>query len=160
MILGVNLDISFIRVLKSFVKYHSFEFGDRLVHVPAVLGKGLGILEGKQQHAVRQGKRILLQFLEHCSSGMILLFVGKSQIPHVLAKNLDPVGILPFARGTTDFLDPTDDTQGHLDDVGRLSVDAAKVQLVIGDTEYASGWARVGTEVGDISGNALHSFAI
>lgn len=88
---------------------------------------------------MRQWKGILLQLLENVSSGMILLFVGKSEIPHIFTKHLDPVRVLPSTGRTADFFDSANDAQGHFNNIGRLSIYTTEMELIICDTKNSSG---------------------
>lgn len=101
-----------------------------------------------------------MQFLEHVSPGMVLLLVSESKISHVLAKHFDSVRVLSSARCATDFLDSTDDSQWHFDDVGRFSIYTAEMQLVVRHAEDSSGGPRVWTQISNFVRDALHSFPV
>lgn len=84
--------------------------------------------------------------------------MGEAQIAHVLAEDLDTVGVFAARRRPAHFLYTRDDAERHLDDVGGVLVDGAEVQFVVGDGENAARGAVIGAEVGDIaclSGNAF-----
>lgn len=91
---------------------------------------------------------------------MILLFVGKSEIPHIFTKHFDPIRVLPSARRTADLFDSADDTQRHFNDIRRFSIYTTEMELVIRDTKDSSGGSRVGAQVGYFVRDALHSFSV
>lgn len=111
--------------------HHPLELGDGFIHVPPVLGENLRTFECEDGQFVGQGEGELLELFKHVSSGMIFLeraihqkessrvakqveaevgylFVRKSDVPHVLAENIDSVRVFTSAGGSADLLDAAD----------------------------------------------------
>lgn len=90
---------------------------------------------------------------------MVLLLVGEPEIAHVLAEDLDAVGVFAARRSAADLLYSRDYTQRHLDYVRHVFVNGAEVEFVVGDGEDAACGTVIGTEVGDVAGLAGNAFA-
>lgn len=90
---------------------------------------------------------------------MVLLFVGEPEVAHVLAEDLDAVGVFTARRRPAHLLYSGDHAQRHLYNVRHVLIDGPEVEFVVGDGEDAARWPVIRAEVGDVASLAGNAFA-
>lgn len=93
---------------------HAAKFCDRLVDAPSVLGHLLRVVKSEKLLIVSEGKREVLKLSEDSTSRMVLLFMGESQVPHVLAQYVDAVGVFASGTRSTDLFNSTNNAQRNV----------------------------------------------
>lgn len=77
-----------------------------------------------------------LQLFEYSPTRMILLFMGKPQVSHILAENINAVRVFTAGRSASHFLHPGNNAQRSIDNNGWIFLSCwlrPKVQTIIGD---------------------------
>lgn len=93
---------------------HSSEFRNRLINTPSILCHLFVVVEGEKLLAVSEWKSKVLKFTEDRATRMIFLFVSEPKISHVLAQNVNAVGIFASRTGAANFFNSRDNTQGNV----------------------------------------------
>lgn len=96
-----------------------------------------------------------MQFLENGSSRMILLVVGETQVPHVLAEDVDAVGVLAARARSAHLFHSRNNSERYVERhnwvlllvIARLR---AEVKTIIGDSQCAPNRAAVRADVSDV----------